>query len=341
MCTWKWSLILNLFQGLAPLPVAAAHSLRYPLVPLTSLNAPSPYIVFAPRPPENSAWGNTFGAFDHQAQVDETKSPLQQYSSPTGDYPNDGSGWATLNAPVSTSNNLDTLQSVSCRGDYIQIYLGASIQLAGHSFYYRAEANGGGAPSDFVISGSNDQTAWYVVDQRSGISGYGPQYMNFAIPLSKSATTYSSFRACISKITGAGANGNIAGHLNVGEWRLIAACPVGWFCDSSFVAVRPCLPGHFCNQNNVFANSIEWSCPAGTHNPVSGMSNISSCLSSPPCSAGSYCPAGSSSPTQASCGAGQFCGVTGLSGYFCASGAAFTVRGAMDGQGMGNFVASS
>jgi hypothetical protein len=64
-------------------------------------------------------------------------------------------------------------------------------------------------------------------------------------------------------------------------------------------------------------------------------------LSSPPCSAGFYCPAGSSSPTQASCGPGQFCGVTGLSaptlcapGYYCANGAAFTVRGAMDGQGM-------
>ena len=65
-------------------------------------------------------------------------------------------------------------------------------------------------------------------------------------------------------------------------------------------------------------------------------------LSSPPCSVGFYCPAGSSSPTQASCGAGTFCAaVTGLSaptlcapGFYCASGSAFTVRGAMDGQGM-------
>ncbi len=64
-------------------------------------------------------------------------------------------------------------------------------------------------------------------------------------------------------------------------------------------------------------------------------------LSSPPCDIGFYCPAGSSSPTQASCGAGQFCAaVTGLSaptlcapGYFCAGGSAFTVRGAVDGQG--------
>ncbi len=65
-------------------------------------------------------------------------------------------------------------------------------------------------------------------------------------------------------------------------------------------------------------------------------------LTSPPCSVGFYCPAGSSSPTQASCGAGQFCAaVTGLSaptlcapGYFCAGGSAFTVRGAVDGQGI-------
>ncbi len=68
-------------------------------------------------------------------------------------------------------------------------------------------------------------------------------------------------------------------------------------------------------------------------------------LTSSPCSVGFYCPAGSSSVTQASCGAGHFCGVTGLSapalcapGHFCASGAAFTVRGAVDGQGMGSFV---
>ncbi len=66
-------------------------------------------------------------------------------------------------------------------------------------------------------------------------------------------------------------------------------------------------------------------------------------LSSPPCSVGFYCPAGSSSATQVACGAGQFCAaVTGLSaptlcapGHYCASGAAFTVRGATDGQGMG------
>ncbi len=69
-------------------------------------------------------------------------------------------------------------------------------------------------------------------------------------------------------------------------------------------------------------------------------------LSSPPCNVGFYCPAGSSSPTQASCGAGQFCAaVTGLSaptlcapGYFCAGGAAFSVRGAVDGQGILVFV---
>ncbi len=46
-------------------------------------------------------------------------------------------------------------------------------------------------------------------------------------------------------------------------------------------------------------------------------------LSSPPCSAGFYCPAGSSSPTQVAC----------APGFYCASGAAFTVRGAIDGQG--------
>jgi DNA-binding beta-propeller fold protein YncE len=86
-------------------------------------------------------------------------------------------------------------------------------------------------------------------------------------------------------------------------------------------------------------------------------------LSSPPCSAGFYCPAGSSSATQlacpangtfcpsgssapTNCGAGTFCAaVTGLSastlcatGFFCANGAAFTVRGALDGQGMRVFL---
>jgi hypothetical protein len=50
-------------------------------------------------------------------------------------------------------------------------------------------------------------------------------------------------------------------------------------------------------------------------------------LSSPPCSPGYYCPSGSSSPTQVACAAG----------FYCASGAAFTVRGAMDGQGMDDF----
>ncbi len=98
----------------------------------------------------------------------------------------------------------------------------------------------------------------------------------------------------------------------------------------------------------------------GSHNPIGISIDVSGsfalvaefdmnrirriALSSPPCSAGFYCPSGSSSPTQASCGAGQFCGISGLSapivcapGYFCSSGAAFTVRGALDGQGMGIF----
>ncbi len=48
-------------------------------------------------------------------------------------------------------------------------------------------------------------------------------------------------------------------------------------------------------------------------------------LSSPPCSPGYYCPSGSTSPTQVVC----------APGYYCASGSAFTVRGAIDGQGMG------
>ena len=63
---------------------------------------------------------------------------------------------------------------------------------------------------------------------------------------------------------------------------------------------------------------------------------------SSPCAVGFYCPSGSSSPTQASCGAGTFCAaVTGLSaptlcapGYFCAGSSAFTVRGAVNGQGI-------
>jgi sugar lactone lactonase YvrE len=58
------------------------------------------------------------------------------------------------------------------------------------------------------------------------------------------------------------------------------------------------------------------------------------------CPAAYYCPAGAVAPI--ACGAGRFCGVAGLTapifcapGFFCANGSAFTVRGAMDGQGMG------
>jgi DNA-binding beta-propeller fold protein YncE len=79
------------------------------------------------------------------------------------------------------------------------------------------------------------------------------------------------------------------------------------------------------------------------------------------CSAGFYCPSGSSSATQVacpisafcpsassapqSCTPGYFCVTTGLSapsglcapGYFCANGSAFTMRGAVDGQGIAIF----
>ena len=63
------------------------------------------------------------------------------------------------------------------------------------------------------------------------------------------------------------------------------------------------------------------------------------------CAVGFFCPNASA---QIACGAGAFCAVTGLSapvlcapGYYCANGEAFTVRGAVDGQGMGDFIAES
>ncbi len=100
--------------------------------------------------------------------------------------------------------------------------------------------------------------------------------------------------------------------------------------------------GEQATFNNPFGISIDSS---GTFALVADTGNHRIrriALSSPPCSAGFYCPSGSSSPTQASCGAGTFCAaVTGLSaptlcapGYFCTSGSAFTVRGAVDGQGI-------
>jgi sugar lactone lactonase YvrE len=61
------------------------------------------------------------------------------------------------------------------------------------------------------------------------------------------------------------------------------------------------------------------------------------------CPVAFYCPVGAVAPI--ACGAGEFCAaVNGLTaptlcapGFFCANGSAFTVRGAMDGQGMSFF----
>jgi DNA-binding beta-propeller fold protein YncE len=277
LCNWESKSFCNAF------------SLRYPLVPLTSRNAPSPYVVQGGR---DGGWNTAvFYAFDHIEEPfgDECGSPCRMFHSPEGDYSN---GVATLNTPVTTSYNLETAQSSTYRGDYIQIYLGAAIKLGGFSFCSRYEATGRAgtrAPSDFVISGSNDQSTWYTIDTRSDTPAYFKK--NFDIPLSRNVAMYTSFRVSITKVTG----GNLGDFINLVEWRLIAVCPTGWFCDSSFKAVRLCLRGRFCTQSSVFADSTEQECPPGTYNPLFGMSSISACL---PCPAGLACPSGSFVPAE-------------------------------------------
>ena len=94
--------------------------------------------------------------------------------------------------------------------------------------------------------------------------------------------------------------------------QTVTPCPAAYYCPAGAVAPIACANGTYC--------------PAGSE-------------ASAACPASSYCATPSSI---AFCGPGEFCpAVTGLTaptlcaaGYFCANGSAFSVRGAMDGQGM-------
>jgi hypothetical protein len=113
------------------------------------------------------------------------------------------------------------------------------------------------------------------------------------------------------------------------------ACSAGFFCPlgSSTDRQNPCSAGYFCPQGS--STATQNPCPIGSFCPPSSGSHTPCTLGSfcsttglsavtGQCSAGFYCPAGSSSPTQLACAAG----------YYCVSGSVFTIRGAIDGQGL-------
>jgi hypothetical protein len=86
---------------------------------------------------------------------------------------------------------------------------------------------------------------------------------------------------------------------------LCQPCPPGFYCPvASALPPIPCKPGCYCPA----LSSVSTSCPAGTHSPNLGASNVSECGL---CSAGSYNPGGQPAPDCTPCAAGTFNPYTG------------------------------
>ncbi|XP_072282810.1 uncharacterized protein [Pyxicephalus adspersus] len=131
-------------------------------------------------------------------------------------------------------------------------------------------------------------------------------------------------------------------------------CPGGWYCARPGLSTPSgkCIPGHYCTLNARVPNPIDGEsgalcpaghfcpagsqhpapCPAGSFQPLTGMSSPDSCLACPPgkfckgealssisgnCSAGFYCVMGASVESPSDGSTGALC----PKGHYCLSGA--------------------
>ena len=102
-----------------------------------------------------------------------------------------------------------------------------------------------------------------------------------------------------------------------------AQCPSGYYCTNATVAPTICPSGYYCPVSTQYAH--QYSCPAGTYGPQTGLTALSSCSG---CLGGHYCAtSGLSSPTDI-CQGGFACvrnstvafPTDGITGYRCPTG---------------------
>lgn len=77
-------------------------------------------------------------------------------------------------------------------------------------------------------------------------------------------------------------------------------CPEGYYCVNRDRA-DPCSPGYYCPYQT---GANLQPCPAGTYNPVYGLSNVSQCVQ---CDGGKYCLTDGLSAVSGDCQAGYYC----------------------------------
>ena len=115
----------------------------------------------------------------------------------------------TVTTGVYAGSVTTNVQGTNYSGEWIQIQLPNQIILSSYYITTRAGFLTRGA-GIFYVLGSNDGTNWYIVDSRSGISGWTTLGFTFS---TTSTTAYSYFRLVINTTTG-------DGYLSVGEWQL-------------------------------------------------------------------------------------------------------------------------
>ena len=124
-------------------------------------------------------------------------------------YPVDGSTYAG----ASQTAVVVDLSQISYAGEWVQLSLPQPVALSNYSI--SPAANKARAPRDFIIVGSNDKTAWTLLDNRTNVIVWQTARM-FAT--TNQVGAYSNFRIIMSRTNG-------ETWVSVAEWRLYALPP--------------------------------------------------------------------------------------------------------------------
>ena len=133
-------------------------------------------------------------------------------------------GYSTGNispAPYTAGTYSTTVSGTSYGGEWIQIQLPSQIILASYKWesgvgigvdrYYQC-------PSSWIVAGSNDGSAWTLVDSRTGILNWGASLPNQTFTVTNSSQ-YLYYRVIVTAIQGSSST-NYGHYSSCGEWRL-------------------------------------------------------------------------------------------------------------------------
>jgi hypothetical protein len=136
------------------------------------------------------------------------------YSQSTGAY----------TGSVKTEYKLYDESGLSYEGEWIQLHLPYPITIAHYELapmrFTEVDISTRG-PKDFLILGSNTGDSWFLVDNRTGVTGWSSAgtYKQFVVSAVK---PYSYYRICISKTQAVSIYTSITA---LSEWKLFSSTP--------------------------------------------------------------------------------------------------------------------